>query len=98
MTNEQAIRCAIADARTWTRGKVTTAIGIGCRMQAKDVLHILGQCPAGKAALRKARNRPKSSRGMAQESRGRKTRSNGQVARKIPVQRTSAPKQAVDQK
>ena len=89
MTDQQAIRAAIRDASAWHYCRPDTAIGLGCKMQADDTLAILEQCPTGAAAMRgeaetvtvrgKARNRPKSSRGIGQESRGRKTRGDGRV-------------------
>jgi hypothetical protein len=91
MTNEQAIRALVDVARQWaeTGADGFSAYGQGYCGAMASVLATLGRCPAGAAAIRgetdpvavrgKARNRPKSSRGIGQASRGLKTRGDGRV-------------------
>jgi hypothetical protein len=89
MTNEQAIRALVSAARQWVDLERRSQLGSGYRNAMRDVLNTLSHCPTGAAAMRgeaetatvgaKPRNRPKSSRGVAQASRGRKTRGNRRV-------------------
>jgi hypothetical protein len=91
MTNEQAIRALVDVARQWaeTGADGFSAYGQGYCGAMANALSTLGKCPTGAAAIRgepdaatiraKAQNRPKSSRGIGQASRGRKTRGDGRV-------------------
>jgi len=67
MTDKQAIRSMVDVARQWAEDNADgfSRYGQGYCGAMAHVLATLGKCPAGKAALGKARNRPKSSRGMA---------------------------------
>ena len=89
MTDEQAIRALVDTARQWADIDCRAQFGSGYRNAMADVLNTLSHCPTGAAAMRgeadaakvraTARNHPKSSRGIGQASRGRKTRGNGRV-------------------